>query len=65
MSIVRENLMTQKGYTPYCGEPDCHIMPRTFFDGEQFNCPLCHWKSEFDEKFIKEYKAKWRIKCKT
>lgn len=34
MSIVRENLLTRKGYTPYCGNDDCTWnMPRTRFSG--------------------------------
>lgn len=58
MSIIRENLMTQPGYTPYCGAMgDCEYrMPRTSFDGEQFVC-RCGWRSGFDAKFIEQYKA--------
>lgn len=60
MSIVRENLMEQPGYTPYCGAAgDCEYgMPRTRFDGDQFIC-RCGWRSGFDAEFIKQYKAKW------
>ena len=61
MSIIRDNLMTQKDYTPYCGNigTNCRLMPRTFFTGKQFQCPFCGWVSQFDEKFIAEYKLKW------
>jgi len=58
VSIVRDNLMTQPGYTPYCGG-QCKIMPRTVFDGEQFNCPCCGWRSAFEPEFIAQYKTKW------
>lgn len=66
MSTVRENLMNESGYTPYCGNDNaygygpgqCH-MPRTRFDGEQFVCPHCGWRSQFPADFIAEYKAKW------
>jgi len=59
MSIVRNNLMNQKGYTPYCGADKCpFIYPRTTFNGEQFKCS-CGWKSTFEKPFIDEYKAKW------
>lgn len=59
MSIVRENLMTKRGYTPYCGDGECRFrMPRTRFDGEQFTC-ICGWRSEFPADFIAAYKAKW------
>lgn len=61
MSIIRDNLMTQEGYTPYCGNIGRRCsMPRTTFTGKQFKCPECGWVSQFDEKFIAEYKLKWR-----
>ena len=59
MSIVRDNLMTRKGYSPYCGNQKCYTAPRTKFNGSQFECPRCGWKSSFEEVFIKDYKAKW------
>lgn len=59
MSLVRENLMTREGYSPYCGGERCsHLMPRTTWDGEQFKC-RCGWRSQFPADFIAEYKAKW------
>jgi hypothetical protein len=59
MSIVRDNLMNQPGYSPYCGDSHCRYrMPRTVFDGAQFNCK-CGWRSDFDAGFIGQYKAKW------
>ena len=67
MSIVRNNLMTREGYSPYCGNNNygygkgqCH-MPRTFFNGDQFECPVCGFVSQFEESFIQEYKTKWGI----
>lgn len=61
-TIVRENLMTRPGYTPYCGVVDgsCR-MPRTYFNGSQFVCPDCGWVSQFPEDFIKRYKEKWSL----
>jgi len=62
MTLIRENLMTRGGYSPYCGNPDCRLnWPRTHFNGRQFVCG-CGWKSQFDDKFIAEYKAKWSLK---
>jgi hypothetical protein len=59
MSIVRENLMSRKGYTPYCGNVDCRFhMPRTRYIGGQFQCG-CGWRSSFDDDFIEAYEAKW------
>lgn len=59
MSIVRDNLMTVPNYTPYCGDVDCkHDMPRTRFNGQQFQC-RCGWKSGFEAEFIDDYKKKW------
>jgi len=58
-SIVRENLMNESGYSPYCGAERCrHRWPRTYFNGEQFKCN-CGWVSEFPIGFIRRYKAKW------
>ena len=51
--------MKDKNYTPYCGRDLCQIMPKTIFNGEQFICPACKWKSSFSEEFIKKYKKKW------
>lgn len=59
MSLVRENLMSREGYSPYCGGENCRIMPRTIWNGEQFECHSCGWKSQFPADFIAEYKAKW------
>lgn len=58
MSIVRENLMEDPGYRPYCGRDPYRLgMPRTEFDGEQFRC-RCGWRSGFPAEFIAEYKTK-------
>ena len=51
--------MTREGYTPYCGNMEKYSMPRTFFNGKQFQCPYCGWVSSFPEDFIKRYKEKW------
>jgi len=59
MSIVRENLMTRKGYSPYCGNEQCRFhMPRTRYIGGQFQCG-CGWRSSFEDEFIEAYEAKW------
>ena len=58
--LVRKFLMTRQGYSPYCGL-GCRKMPRTRFDGMQFVCPHCSWRSEFPDDFIAEYKAKWEL----
>lgn len=62
MSIVRQNLMTSAGYSPYCGADTCrHNWPRTTFMQDQFQC-RCGWRSAFPRDFIAEYKAKWGLK---
>ena len=60
ITIVRENLMTKEGYTPYCGK-SCLTMPRTYWDKNknQFVCPNCGWVSSFPNDFIESYKTKW------
>lgn len=56
-SIVRNNLLTLRGYTPYCGGQWCDQgTPRTVFAGEQFAC-RCGWRSTFEPEFIERYKA--------
>lgn len=58
--VVRHNLLTEKNYTPYCGSNNVRCdMPRTKFDGEQFVCPKCGFRSEFPKEFIDYYKQKW------
>lgn len=68
-TIVRENLMTQPGYTGYCGDEHCkprnsyplkgEQWPRTRFNGSQFVCPKCGWVSQYPKDFIDRYKLKW------
>ena len=67
LTMVRENLMTEPNYTPYCGNPISRMEyngcdnPRTIWSNEkeQFYCPHCFWESVFDDDFIKRYKDKW------
>jgi hypothetical protein len=55
MSIVRKNLMSRPNYSPYCGDDKCSRgMPRTKFNGKQFECN-CGWVSGFDDEFITKY----------
>lgn len=64
LSIVRENLMTDKNYRPYCGNNlhDVCYNPRTELrtDG-QFICPNCKWISAFPDDFINRYKQKHNL----
>lgn len=66
-TIVRQNLMTQEGYTPYCGSDIArHEMggcdnPRTKWNGQQFVCHKCGWCSKFTADFIERYKERWKI----
>ena len=58
-SVVRNNLMREKHYTPYCGAESCtYGGPRSRWVQGQFMCP-CGWTSDFDADFIKEYRKKW------
>ena len=48
-SIVRNNLMNEKGYTPYCGDDNCRKrMPRTKV---VTNCTTCAFT---DSKYTEE-----------
>jgi hypothetical protein len=60
-SLVRQNLMTIEGYSPYCGSDLCILhFPRTTWrkDKDQFTCG-CGWVSQFPKDFIGRYKNKW------
>lgn len=67
LTIVRNNLMNQEGYTGYCGndisrrEVGGCSNPRTKWipSLNQFMCPECGWISQFPDDFIKRYKEKW------
>lgn len=62
MSIVRDNMLTELNYTPYCGSPrsfkpgGCKS-PRMFFNGTQMECPHCGHTTSFEPAFIEKYKA--------
>lgn len=60
-SIVRNNLMYEEGYSPYCAaQRKCPFnWPRMSFTGEQFKC-RCGYVTEFPKAFIKLYKEKWK-----
>lgn len=63
-TIVRENLMNEEGYTPYCGSEKCFLNnPRTEWNHYyyQFTCK-CGWKSKFPQDFINRYILKWSDK---
>ena len=68
--VVIRNLMNQENYSPYCGSELCRQResrtsiffqrwPRTIFNGHQFVCPECGWKSDFEKEFIDEFKKRW------
>lgn len=54
--IVRRNLISDRNYRPYCGNWDCKETPRSFWNGNQFQCKFCGWVSQFEEDFIATYK---------
>ena len=58
-SIVRENIITRKNYTPYCGNFNSCKLPRTLFVKArgQFICPECSWESSFESETIEKYKV--------
>lgn len=68
-TIVRENLMTEPGYTGYCGNVVARHRiggcsnPRTVWSRslEQFVCPECGWTSQYPADFIERYKQRWNL----
>ena len=60
-TLIRQNLMTREGYSPYCGNALCSAgMPRTKFKNGQFRCS-CGWASQFEDSFIQRYLKQWNI----
>jgi len=59
MSIVRQNLMTREGYSPYCAEVRCFRRARFNPDRGQFGCPVHSFETSFEPEFIEEYRKKW------
>ena len=62
VTIIRQNLMDDPNYTPYCGDSGCIFdCPRTTWDStkEQFTCQ-CGWVSGFPKGFINRYISKWK-----
>lgn len=56
-TTVRCNLLTRPNYSPYCGNfGECESLPRTSYDGEQFVCGDCGWRSQFPDDFMKLYR---------
>ena len=66
-TIVRQNMMDNINYRPYCGSvfplhpnyKSCSS-PRTIWSSgrNQMLCPECKWASEFPREFIDRYKTK-------
>lgn len=60
LSIIRQNLLEDKTYRPYCGNKNCkYDMPRVEYNvkSNQFKCK-CGWKSSFPKNFLLIYKNK-------
>jgi len=55
LSIVEQNLLTRRGYSPYCLA--CSSMPRMRFDGRQFACPACKNRTKFEREFMAQVVA--------
>lgn len=63
LTIVRENLMNELGYSGYCGAERCpYHWPRTIYlkGYGQWRC-ACGWQSEYPEDFLKRYRKKWGL----
>lgn len=67
VSVVRSNLLNERGYSPYCGNRIYRLLPggcdnpRMHFDGSQFVCPRCGHRTEYPSDFIDYYKKIWNI----
>lgn len=58
-TTVRQNMMKDKNYRPYCGQMsefnNCSL-PRV---GKNFKCPECGFELVFEKEFFERYRAKW------
>lgn len=61
-SFMKNKLLTEQGYMPYCGGTQCATLRRTRFNGRQFVASCCNWTSVYSYAFIKRYKEKWNLK---
>lgn len=55
MSQVRENLLKDPTYAPYCMA--CRSMARMRFTGAQFRCGCCGCTTEFEPEFVAKLQA--------
>jgi len=67
-TIVRQNLMDDVNYRPYCGNTHpshsplgCNNPRAERIPDLQFKCPNCGWTSSFPEEFITRYKLKHNL----
>lgn len=60
MSIVRDNLLKDPNYVPYC--PICTSLQRSKVNTIlEFECSVCGWISSYPEDFKKEYIAAHKL----
>ena len=62
-TIIRQNMMDDKNYRPYCGAERCSGgWPRMIqMDNLQFRCPSCGFNTQIDKDFIDRYRDRWSI----
>ena len=68
MSIVRDNILRDKTYTPFCGNDKPKWLiggcsnPRTILNRDgQFECPECEYVTEFPDDFVKQYRIQHKL----
>lgn len=52
MSVVRENLLKDPNYAPFCVLPTCSSKGRMHWTGRQFRCRVCGNTTDFEAEFI-------------
>lgn len=59
ISIVRQNLVDDEYYRPYCGSQKKCSWPRTVRTWTGFKCLECGWESLMPIEFMDRYNKKW------
>jgi len=60
-TTVRQNMMKDEKYRPYCGNDKCSgRWPRMRkLENYNFKCPSCGFETKFEDDFFKRYVEKW------
>lgn len=61
-TIVRQNMIDDKNYRPYCMKCSGLQRMNIRLDNLQLQCPKCKSITQFPSDFVNRYKTKWNLK---